>query len=488
MVRIVVLLVVLIVPTLVIVASWPWITAQFTGDVSDSIATWAALITVGALYVGASVRLIFGRDIFQLIRSPNGNRIQHQQAPTRPATNPIPTYYTELHRLCQQLNLELIDPRFGEYYGKAGITLPRVYQDMEVVPCHEEPGDADRKREMLRLEKEQRRPLLSAAALDKHKRLVIKGGVGSGKSMFVDYLAGQIAASHLDQSPDALPPVFGHAPVVRLRLRSIAMQLQAPADHNDFLLQAMRDEFAAWSERPIDDPTWEAFKTPLLQHGVILLDGLDEAPKTDGLRATLFDAVEALSGRLGSDARLIVTSRPYVFDEKEYRLPGFECLELLPMRNEQVERFLHHWYQLMRANRSWSAEEAESRADGLYRQLLERAYLLEPLLLTLLASLHFARNVLPHSRAELYQQAIDLMLERWTRRAHDAHPDYPLEAFERKALAESAATRWSALQQVALAANREETLQIPATRIKGLFADHRLSGGTGADRSQRLAG
>lgn len=173
---------------------------------------------------------------------------------------------------------------------------------------------------------------------------------------------------------------------------------------------------------------------------------------------------------------MIITSRPYVFDDEQYNLAGFECLELVPMSNDQIQQFLESWYLLMRKNRNLDEAQAKSKAGHLFKELKELDYLLEParrpLLLTLLTSLYFARNVLPHSRAELYHQTIDLMLERWTQRAYDKKRDYPLEDFERKALAEPVATRQGALQQVALSANRAETLEIPAIDIKGLFADY----------------
>ncbi len=63
------------------------------------------------------------------------------------------------------------------------------------------------------------------------------------------------------------------------------------------------------------------------------------------------------------------------------------------------------------------------------------------------------------------------MLERWTQRAYDENQDYPLEDFERKALAETASTRWEALQKVAFDANRRKTLEISGEKIKGIFSD-----------------
>ncbi len=454
---------------------WPWAMNRFDASTSDSIQAWEAAIQITLNVLEFIILIAFGRSFYQLVKD------KEIQPPNEaPAAMPNPTdflshYYYELYSICSQLNLSLIDPRFGEYYRKADITLPRVYQDMDVLPWREDRTDIS-ERQPNEGPKDQRRHLIDATALDKYHRLVIKGDVGSGKSMFVDYLTSQIAATHLNRSDQDLPPVFRHRPVVRLRLRAIVHQLKGELDPEKFLLHSIREEIGAICGHSVDEINWKTFCQPLLQQGIILLDGLDEVPKTEGLRATLFDAIDAFKKRLGDDARLIITSRPYVFDDEEYSLAGFDYLELVPMNNEQIQRFLESWYLLMRANRNWNEAQASSKADHLFKQLKELDYLLEParrpLLLTLLTSLHFARNVLPHSRAELYRQAIDLMLERWTQRAYEENPDYPLEDFERKALAESAATRWGALQQVALSANQTETLEISATIINGLFSGY----------------
>ncbi|MEE9354053.1 MAG: SUMF1/EgtB/PvdO family nonheme iron enzyme [Methylococcaceae bacterium] len=455
---------------------WPWAIDLFDDQTSNAIQGWEAAIQIALSVLELIIVVIFGRSFYQIIKAKEAHTptvIPH--AATQNPTEFLKQYYQELHHTCSRLNLSLIDPRFGEFYRKAEITLPGIYQDMEVIPWREDRDDSS-SRHTIEAPKEQRQALIEAAAEDKYKRLVIKGDVGSGKSMFVDYLAAQIAATHLHDSDYDLPAAFRHRPVMRLRLRSIIKQLKNQPEPEKFLLDVIRAEIETICAIPVDDTSWNSFQQQLLLKGIILLDGLDEVPKTEGLRATLFDAIDALKKRLGNDARLIITSRPYVFDDEHYNLAGFDFLELVPMSNNQIQQFVESWYLLMRNNRNLDEAQAKSKAGYLFKQLKEVDYLLQParrpLLLTLLTSLHFARNVLPHSRAELYHQTIDLMLERWTQRAYDENPDYPLEDFERKALAESVATRQGALQQVALSANRAETLEIPATDIKALFSDY----------------
>jgi formylglycine-generating enzyme required for sulfatase activity len=346
---------------------------------------------------------------------------------------------------------------------------------MDVLPWRESRQNETDKQGM-QVPKDPRRPLLKAVADIQYQRLVLKGDVGAGKSMFVDYLSCQIAASHIGKATAEQTAEFYYKrPVVRLRLRSLVRLLNDKIEPQVFLLQAMRNEVERISDTAMFDPCWQSIQTSLLQDGIILLDGLDEIPKTDGHRATVFDAIDGLKQRMGDAARLIITSRPYVFEDEQYNLTGFDYLELQAMENEQIQLFLQTWYVLMRHHRDWDEAEALARADELFTQLVDREALMDlgrsPLMLTLMTSLHFAHHVLPDSRATLYEQAIDLMLERWTGRAHEANANYPLEDYERKALAEVASHK-DALKQVAFNATEEQTLEISATNIKGIFADY----------------
>ena len=403
---------------------------------------------------------------------------KHQVDIPNPATSakdPLILYYTELRHTCERLDLSIIDHRFEEYYRKVRINLPAIYQDMQVVRAPVQ-SDDNVDQDETRFSQQQRKALVDAAAADELKYLVVSGDVGSGKSLFVDYLTWAICGSHLGEAVNGIPQIYSRVPVIRLRLRSVALRLKQALKSDDFLPKAMQSEILTLVGEQYAKAVWNALEMPLLDHGVILLDGLDEVPLVGGLRASLLDAVDDLLVRLGEDARVVITSRPYVFEKEEYWPKGFEGLELVSMSNDQIERFLKHWYVLMRGNRNWSEDVATDKAAELFNQILDREYLIDParspLILTLLASLHFSRNVLPHSRAELYEQAISLMTERWTQRALDENPEYPLEDFERKILAESATKRKDALQSLALDANRNETLQISETSIKGLFSDY----------------
>ncbi len=154
---------------------------------------------------------------------------------------------------------------------------------------------------------------------------------------------------------------------------------------------------------------------------LVLFDGLDELP-TGGTnpRQQVAQAVRRFAIRIAPDTPIVVTSRVKAYQESaDGQMPadeGWQVRTLQPLKFDQVEQFVWQWY----AELSGTLEEpADKRAERLIEALRsttnERIQKLteSPLLLTMLAILHYNRNELPEDRVEVYEQCVDLLLDRW---------------------------------------------------------------------------
>ncbi len=351
-------------------------------------------------------------------------------------------YRNGLEQSCRSLRLDLIAKPLKE--RRLALTLSDIYQDQQVV-IHEErdPSEDRTDREML---KEARKPvtLLKALEATAARHLVIRGQVGSGKTSFVNYLTLCILQSSDPKQRSAVPKNLIDLPVARLYLREVGSRICCQDSGSSALIwkelrdQAERQIRDALEENGEQSPTtdafalfWKGFRRDLQERGVILLDGLDEVAEDceNNRRAVLRRAIEDFADNsVAETAWVIVTSRPYAYESEEQKLHGFQLLDMEPMQVRQVREFIRHWYLAARRANDWDEATATRRAAQLADEIEVRTPYLPklaetPLLLTLIIGLDYAGIRLPASRARLYEEAVDLMLQRWNQRLQDFRGD-----------------------------------------------------------------
>jgi energy-coupling factor transporter ATP-binding protein EcfA2 len=149
--------------------------------------------------------------------------------------------------------------------------------------------------------------------------------------------------------------------------------------------------------------------------GLILLDGLDEVADPD-LRRLVVEWVERQMTRHGND-RFIVTSRPFGY--RSNPLAGVTVLQVLSFTWPQVERFVSKWYlatETVAAGKKDPGVDMAARdgAADLMRRLRGNPPLsdlaVNPLLLTMIATVHRYRSTLPGRRVELYYEICEVFL------------------------------------------------------------------------------
>ena len=291
-------------------------------------------------------------------------------------------------------------------HGREGISPPllrEVYVSLRM-------GGAD---ESL----EEARTISIAEAFANRTHLLILGEPGAGKSTLMDWLTlvftGQISQPALPQIGKLLP--------VFLPLRNCVAD-ERPL-HN---LMADPDLLPVDVRAPAD------FFLAELDRGrcLVLLDGLDEVID-ERQRAKAAEKINKLVHTY-PDNRYVVTCRTAGW--KEGLLTGdFARLYVHDFDDPDITRFVNGWYRAVRtrqvALRGDLSEEgkkrtmskAAERAEGESTRLLEALkgnhslYRLarNPLILSLIALVHYQRTRLPQGRAKLYQDCLEILLEQW---------------------------------------------------------------------------
>jgi hypothetical protein len=374
-------------------------------------------------------------------------------APPREPTLPVAVealrdaYLSRLMARCGEVSLAGIDPAAaGQSTAETRLKLNAVYTALLTSTPRQE-GREPPQETSERPPAERLRSALEQ--LDQHPRLVLLGDPGSGKSTFAKFvalcLAGEMRGDRRvnlrtltaplpaeERSADTDPQPWRHGPLlpVLVTLRDVAATALPPAGtplSNHALWQFIEGEL---QEAGASDYAPHLRKTLLEEGGLILLDGLDEVPEAEQRRAQIRQAVEDFVSAFPR-CRVLVTSRIYAYQNPGWCLRDFAEATLAPFSAEQIRCFIDGWYAHIAERERLPPEDAAGRAALLKRAVFTQPALYElaqrPLLLTLMASLHAWRGGdLPEGRAQLYADAVKLLLNTWeqrrVRRAADGRP------------------------------------------------------------------
>ena len=300
------------------------------------------------------------------------------------------------------------------------------------------------------LENANKNNLSALTVLNKCNKLVLTGDPGSGKSAFVDYLAlcmaGQAlgdAHANLNLLTDPIPDNEGEPLTEEIETegseKSEKREVRQSWDHgalipvriilrdfssSDYFPDAKQNADAcqvlSFIEHSLENISCSDYFLILkerLREGPVLVmfDGLDEVPQAGERRKRLLQCIEGFTSSF-SKCRVLVTCRPYAYQDKQWRLSEFADTRLAEFGRGQMIRFIRRWY----ANSPELDDEAKKqRADKLKNAILNRENLTElakrPLLLSLIAYLHSNRHDLPERRADLYERLLELLVDEWER-------------------------------------------------------------------------
>ncbi|HEX4952978.1 MAG TPA: SUMF1/EgtB/PvdO family nonheme iron enzyme [Thermoanaerobaculia bacterium] len=258
--------------------------------------------------------------------------------------------------------------------------------------------------------------------LASHQQMVLLGDPGSGKSTFVNYLAGTFAGAWLGDLPSWEELLEGHfqAPLFPARILLRAWNAKLDTIKEDGLELAHRAFQELAPSVPLEQ--WKRrFGDP---RTLVLFDGLDEvpgleqdAPRTSRKRDRRLRILKAAAAFATANPRckVLVTCRirPYL---DPYRLTNFETYRLAPLDKPRIRLFVEQWYDEMAQTTKLPGAKALQCREDLLGALDRRDDLREmagtPLLLTMLVRVN-ARTGLPQGRSVLYRECIEQLLWEW---------------------------------------------------------------------------
>ena len=256
------------------------------------------------------------------------------------------------------------------------------------------------------------------AAIDKYpefRRMAVLGAPGSGKTTLLRYLTQTYATKQQRKVHRKAPKLI---PIL-LYLRDVREKI---VNNNLLTLAELINQQVEQQQQKYHllnpPPNWFAEK--LLQNQcLVMLDGLDEvADETQ--RQQVSSWVDAQMHAY-PDTAFILTSRPFGY--KTARLQQeVTVLEVQPFNLKQMQQFISSWYLetevISRAgldDRGVRAE-AKQQADDLIKRIKNSKPLADmavnPLLLTMIATVHRRGSALPGKRVELYKEICQLLLEK----------------------------------------------------------------------------
>ncbi|MBI2370671.1 MAG: HEAT repeat domain-containing protein, partial [Deltaproteobacteria bacterium] len=287
------------------------------------------------------------------------------------------------------------------------------------------------------------------------RSLVVLGDPGTGKSTLLRWIARSAAKGLLGQLHPDIPPRVGEA--LRDRV-PILVHARLLADHPP---ATDRDPAVTLAAAVARGSGVARLLESRLRAGrcLVLVDGLDEIPSAEARERTR-SVIEGLA-HSHSGNHILATSRIIGYDLVRLGSP-FEHVTLADLDDDAIREFALRWYRTIFRASPAPGDTPERRAEILFDAIENhpgiRRIAGNPLLLTIIALIHWRGGRLPARRVEVYEAATRTLLDNWLAR----RPWARLNVDEMIPV----------LSGIAFAMHETgETGLIPASRLRQLFCE-----------------
>ncbi|MCY6489471.1 TIR domain-containing protein [Leptolyngbya sp. GGD] len=224
---------------------------------------------------------------------------------------------------------------------------------------------------------------------NQNNRLLILGKPGAGKTTFLKHLAVDCSKERFQSD---LIPVL----IELRRIRSTKWKL----------LDAISQQLELSPQQT----------EKLLEQGqlLILMDGLDEVPSSS-FRGNVQRQVRDIAKEpKHAGNRFILTCRTQVITGEMPQ--GFTAVEVADFNPEQVQRFVENWFCASGLEENEVGQQWQTFAGEINKNPSLKELTVTPVLLSLMCWVFEDTGELPAQAASLYDQGINLLLERWNDR------------------------------------------------------------------------
>ena len=384
----------------------------------------AILALVGAFILWA---LALGKRFFQRFSSRFSSKVEEKIDPLADkfADWMVSTLETSFIRLWWKLTFNFqgkyyqsLIYKYRNYRIQGLKTKPGVGLDLEklFVSLRVAPESPDRiSSAMIQSEKQKGKlsiwDFLARSKEQSYRCIAIIAPPGAGKTTLLEHItltyANNTQHRQHRQSPKLIP--------ILVYLRSIRDDITKENAPN---LAELVKERLCQEDKELDPLHWFAEN---LKSGrcLVMLDGLDEVAD-EKQRKDVSKWVDRQIIKYPK-TRFIITSRPFGYHSAP--LEGIQTvLEVQPFSLVEMSEFLHNWYLQTETKKQGGkvdrgvVQDAKSSANDLITRIKSSPAIasmaLNPLLLTMIATVHDNRGALPGRRVELYAEICDVLLGR----------------------------------------------------------------------------
>ncbi|TAH48021.1 MAG: NACHT domain-containing protein [Chloroflexota bacterium] len=265
--------------------------------------------------------------------------------------------------------------------------------------------------------REQIEPITLAQAIGRAYRLAIVGAAGSGKSTLLQWAGlamarARIEPKRLTEEQRAFVQAASDKPLLPILIPLRAFHDACVAQeqtHSATALLAFLGKYISEKHPTLALPNG-FFEAQLRGAGcLVMFDGVDEMPREE--RSAVRGAMEDFVAEFKNTAnRYLVTSRPNAYFGMA-QVAGFEKCVVQNFTPEQRDTLIESWCRA-----TYEGDDQVTQARDLIERLNTadervRNLAVTPLMTTVFAFVHYKRNKkLPKQRAELYEDAIEILL------------------------------------------------------------------------------